>query len=414
MSEANPIAELIENLDVDSTPLQSLIKDELVNPGSIHIVVSILAGTGLAEKFYRENVPKLLSKFGLKEEDGYTTHVTTSATTITELAQGVFAEQALKGKILIIVLSGDGGIIDLLNGLASAAQKEGYTPPCVAILPFGTANALAHSSRIASDDTFGVRTLCHGSPKPLPIFRVQFSPGARLITDEGRQLEELPISFSARPLHPLALHSTRSAGHVGNPELYGAVVCSWGFHAAIVADSDTAEFRKHGIERFKMAANEAIHPSDGGGPHQYAGEVYFQQNGRWEKIPREKHGYVLATMVSNLEEKFTISPASKPLDGTLRLVHFGPMGGDEVMRVMMQAYAGGKHVEEEAVGYEEIDGLWIDFEEGQGDEDDDNYDNGQRWRRVCVDGKIVAIPKRGWICMRKDPTVVMEILVPAA
>jgi hypothetical protein len=115
--------------------------------------------------------------------------------------------------------------------------------------------------------------------------------------------------------------------------------------------------------------------------------------------------YVLATLVSNLEKTFTISPSSKPLDGQLRLVHFGPMpSGKEVMGVMGQAYQGGKHVADPAVGYEDIEGLRIDFE---GKEEDG------RWRRICVDGKIVRVDKDGWIELRKEPRHVLDVICDA-
>lgn len=231
----------------------------------------------------------------------------------------------------------------------------------------------------------------------------RFSSGAKLFADEARKKVEPPLSESLLVSGPDGL--TESGQRL--PQLYGAVVCSWGFHAAIVADSDTAEFRKHGIDRFKMAANEALYPSDGKGPHQYAGDVYYKKNGEWIKIPRDRHGYVLATTVSNLEKTFTISPASQPLDGSLRLVHFGPLPGDTVMSIMTQAYNGGKHVEADEVGYEDIDGLWLSLKE-----DGDEHSDGERWRRICVDGKIVAVEKGGWILVEKDLTPVLELIIP--
>ena len=53
-------------------------------------------------------------------------------------------------------------------------------------------------------------------------------------------------------------------------------------------------------------------------------------------MDRREHMYVLATMVSNLQEKLRISPLSKPLDGQMRLLHFGPMDAAGVMRVMRE------------------------------------------------------------------------------
>jgi hypothetical protein len=72
------------------------------------------------------------------------------------------------------------------------------------------------------------------------------------------------------------------------------------------------------------------------------------------------------------------------------LVHFGPTTGDEAMRIMGLAYQGGKHVEDEKVRYEKVEGLRIEMRE----ED-------ERWRRVCVDGKIVRVEEGGWVEVRK-------------
>jgi hypothetical protein len=164
-------------------------------------------------------------------------------------------------------------------------------------------------------------------------------------------------------------------------------------HASLVGDSDTAEYRKHGVERFKMAAKEALYPADGSPPHPYKGKISILKEGaQWTTIPEEEHMYVLATMVSHLEQPFCISPASKPLDGTMHLVHFGPRSGDEVMGIMGKAYQGGLHVQEADVRYESIDGLRIEFE---------GREHHGRWRRICVDGKIVRVEKDGWVEVKR-------------
>jgi hypothetical protein len=103
--------------------------------------------------------------------------------------------------------------------------------------------------------------------------------------------------------------------------------------------------------------------------------------------------YVLATLVSNLERTFRISPASQPLQPQLRVVHFGPVGGEEAMRVMGLAYQGGKHVDEEAVGYEAVRGLRIEFQ---------GLEKEGKWRRICVDGKIVRVEGDGWVEVRLE------------
>ncbi len=122
-------------------------------------------------------------------------------------------------------------------------DNSGYVNPILALVPLGTGNALFHSlhkqSSISTSDSANslyiqaLHTLLHGSPRPLPIFRATFSPGARLLTNEGQ---------TATPL----THNT----------LFGAIVASYGLHATLVADSDTPEYRKHGAARFGLIAKD--------------------------------------------------------------------------------------------------------------------------------------------------------------
>jgi hypothetical protein len=83
----------------------------------------------------------------------------------------------------------------------------------------------------------------------------------------------------------------------------------------------------------------------------------------------------------------------------MRFLRFGPLSGDEAMRLMMLAYQGGKHIEDELVTYEEIERLRIDFREDL-----------ERWRRVCIDGKIVAVGQGGWMELAKEPRHLLNIL----
>jgi diacylglycerol kinase family enzyme len=240
-----------------------------------------------------------------------------------------------------------------------------YAKPILSQLPLGTGNALFHSLHkpfsIPSIYIQGLRTLLYGAPKPLPIFYAKFSPGSRLLTNEGQ---------TATPL--------------ANGTLYGAVVASYGLHATLVADSDTTDYRKHGDKRFGLVANDLLFPEDGSKPHAYKAEVLLDG----KVIERKEHGYVLASLVSNLEKTFTISPASEPMDGKLRVVHFGALDGEATMEVMKAAYASGKHVESSDVEYEKVDAHRIEFKE-EGED--------WKWRRCCVDGLIVGVEKGGWM-----------------
>ncbi|KAK3076147.1 hypothetical protein LTS18_013802, partial [Coniosporium uncinatum] len=183
----------------------------------------------------------------------------------------------------IILLSGDGGIVDAVNVLMFS-RSSSYAPPIISLLPFGTGNALAHSSGITQDSTFGLSTLARGKPQRLPLLKATFSPGARLLEDEGTTAETLPHSMSS---------TTPEGRQTIVPSIYGAVVASWGLHAALVADSDTSEYRKHGVERFQMAAKENLYPPNGSLPHEYRATVSVLRTPAanageevWEPIPR--------------------------------------------------------------------------------------------------------------------------------
>lgn len=354
-----------------------------------HIVVSTLSGTGLAPSFYSSVLQPLLTILNLREHKHYVVHYTRSARTVIELTENVFLPQANEGvSQRIILLSGDGGVVDVVNGMMSKRHTTLYNEPRIILIPMGTGNALAHSTSITRDNTWGLSTLARGKPEHLPLVKAMFSPGARLLVNEGNGEEEIPIETVD-----------------GNPVLFGAVVCSWGLHAALVADSDTTEYRKYGLQRFKMAVKENLFPSDGSTSHAYRAKLSLlkrdaDDDEKWAPVERDAHSYVLAALVSNLEKTFVISPKSKPLDGQLRVVHFGRMSGEEVMRIMRLAYQNGKHIEEKEVGYEDVEGIGIEF---AGTEKDG------RWRRICVDGKIVRVEEDGWVEVTKGTSKVLQL-----
>lgn len=351
----------------------------------LHVIVSIKSGTGNAAALSERALLPLLNTLS-ENSERYNVHNTTSEESVIELAKTIILPAANDGnEQLIIILSGDGGVIDVLNSMYSQSRSSQYRRPTIALLPMGTGNALANSSGILQDKTSGLRSLCKGRPHELPVFRATFSPGARHLVNEAQDEAKLQLVD-------------------GQPTVYGAVVCSWGLHAALVADSDTTEYRKFGAERFKMAAKENLFPADNSLPHAYRGTVSIMRSGQstsepWKAIDRSEHGYVLATLVSNLEAGFTISPSSKPLDGVLRVVHFRHISGNDAMQVMGKAYQGGKHVEDSLVGYEAVTGLRIEFNEDEA-----------RWRRVCIDGKIVRVEKGGWVEARTDTESIISLL----
>jgi diacylglycerol kinase family enzyme len=337
---------------------------------SVHVLISVLSGSHGAEDFFNTNIKP--------ELDGihpvYNVTLTKSPSTITEYTKSTIYPAALAGEPqTIILLSGDGGISDIVDTLhsciiISGTTAKSYTPPNIALLPLGTGNALAHSTNLGDLKHAATRVFA-GTPRAIPTFSVSFSPGAQLLSNEGQT--RTPITD---PLH-------------------GCVVFSWGLHASLVHISDTPANRVHGAARFKMAAQALLKD-----PHAYRGRVSLLQGptgGRkvWNVLnhaedEEDRHSYVLATLVSRLEEGFVISPETTPLSCNLRVVAMPLMTGAELGRLLGLAYQGGKHVGEKGVRYEEVDGVRIEMQEGEGQGE---------WRVVCVDGKIVEVAEGGWV-----------------
>ena len=354
---------------------------------NLHIIISAQSGTGKAQHYFDNFLKKELDLVKI-EASSYQLHVTESESSIEEFTESIVLPRANKGiDQTIILLSGDGGVSDVVNVLLMSMQSEAYVKPVIGLIPLGTGNALAHSLGISLGTTKDRRTLLEGVPRNLPTLRAAFSPGSMLITNLGKTKE--PLLTSDR----------------GFSSLYGAVVCSWALHASLAADSDTAEYRKYGSERFQMVAKELLAPSDGSSSHVYRAKItLFTNNPQGESseiIEGHDHMYLLVTLVSNLEEKLVISPLSRPLDGQLRLLHFGPLSSGEVMEIFELAYQGGQHVKNQAVLYHDIEKIRIDFEESEG-----------RWRRVCLDGKIVEVNEGGWVEISRERRDLVDIIAP--
>ena len=353
---------------------------------NVHIVISTNSGIGEARQFYDDVLKKALDFLDF-DSSSYSLHTTESEKSILNLSRIIFLARANEGVAqTILLLSGDGGVVDIVNVLLSSQRSHRYVKPVIGLLVLGTGNALANSTGLNRGSTKGLRTVLKGKPHSLPTFAATFSPGSEFLVDEGRSTEPLP-----------SLEREHGVVH-------GAVVCSWALHASLVANSDTTEYRKYGRDRFQMAAQELLVPSDGSASHPYQGKITLfrkDQEGHEDSVMlnRHEHMYILASLVSNLEETFTISPRSKPLDGQLRLVHFGGMASTDVMRLMGLAAQGGLHIEDDSVSYDDIDGMRIDFEE----KDD-------RWRKICIDGKIVQVNEGGWVEVRTGQSDVLDII----
>ncbi|KAI0012946.1 ATP-NAD kinase-like domain-containing protein [Xylariaceae sp. FL0662B] len=411
----------VQTVDVPQSLLdQFLIQDipEHLQSGQsrqIHVVVSTGSGTGLASNFYDSVLRPLLESLGFSVSEAgtgantFSLIITQNAESIRDFARNLGHDNRDGSKDstqhTIILLSGDGGVIEILNGKAPADSSETKPHlPLIAMLPLGTGNALFHSLHKSVETGKGLpapsslvqalRTLFTGRAAPLPSFKADFPPGSRTITytSAGK-----PGADSASDLD----------GHADAVSyLYGAIVASYGFHSQLVWESDTPEYRKYGAKRFGMIAEQLLKES-----HAYKAvvELVGKDDSRTQKLDRNRHAYILATMVSNLEKTFAISPASRPFDGKLRLVHFGAVSGAKTMEIMMKAYDGGKHVDmqwtgadgkEERVGYEEAGEIRIT-----------TLEEDARWRKVCIDGTIVELPQDGCMTVRTEEKAHLQVLV---
>ncbi|RJE20188.1 Diacylglycerol kinase catalytic domain protein [Aspergillus sclerotialis] len=357
---------------------------------NVHVVISTASGTGKGKNVFHNVLQPFLSHLKL---DNYKLHETQSPNTISELANSTFLPCARTGIPQTIVLfSGDGGLVDIVNAFHTSTDMV-LAPPNIALIPTGTGNAMASSIGLLRHPNSTLVALLQGKPVLLPTFVANFSPGAQQVISEGQNVSALNNKFATGSQSPV---------------VYGAVVASWGLHATLVADSDTAEYRKFGNERFKMAAKELLYPSNGSETHRYNGVIDLV---KWDELEKKQyvetmkhteHMYMLATLVSRLEKDFVISPNSLPLDGRLKLVHFAPMPPEEVTELLGLAYQSGQHAYEAPVTYEDIEGFRITFQE-----------ENEKWRRVCVDGRIITVEENGWMEVRKETRSLLNVITCA-
>lgn len=365
---------------------------------SLDVIISSKSGTGQSQKFYDTVLQPLLGALGLRGEGSsagadspasgkvYQVTVTKDADSVKEFSRERWGRdgQSAGGSGTVILLSGDGGIVDLLNG---SAQPTGPGPlPTIALIPLGTGNATFHSLHkphyaapnqpAPSHLVLALQALLKGRASPLPTFEALFTSGSRLV-EEKKESTEPPAPVS---------------------QLTGAIVASYGFHSQLVWESDTPAYRQHGDRRFGMVAQELLKEG-----HAYAASVETSSSSSSALSSTTRFNYILATMVSNLEKTFTISPESRPLDGQLRLVHFGDVGGQKTMEIMMAAYNNGAHVGIEGVGYEAVEFVKVT-----------THEEDARWRKVCIDGTIVEIPQGGSMTVKKSAEPRLQVLVLGA
>ena len=90
----------------------------------LYVFISTLSGTGLAPQFFKDVLEPLLRVIGLSKSD-YGVVRTQNADSVKAFARSGLLPQANKGKKqTVLMLSGDGGIIDTINGLLEGGVRS--------------------------------------------------------------------------------------------------------------------------------------------------------------------------------------------------------------------------------------------------------------------------------------------------
>jgi hypothetical protein len=93
---------------------------------SIYVIISTRSGTGLALDFFNELLHPVLRAIGLADSR-YNVMQTENAESVKEFARSILLDNANKGrKQTALMLSGDGGIVDSINGLLESEDQPGY------------------------------------------------------------------------------------------------------------------------------------------------------------------------------------------------------------------------------------------------------------------------------------------------
>lgn len=256
--------------------------------------------------------------------------------------------------LTVVLISGDTSVNEFINGLSEVGKT---TPLKLFIIPSGTGNSLALSIGIENE-----------------LQAIQ-----KLITYDDNHVSPLNLYEVRFPDHSKLLSQDKEVGEINGP-LKFLVVISWAFHASLVADSDTPELRKHGIDRFKLAAFNNLSQVQ-----KYEGEVKFG-----DKQLTGPFAYFVVTSSKRFEPTFEISPKGDIFENSLYLVLFNTdeedKEGEYIMEIMGQVYAQGSHVENPKVIYEKVvEGQEILLKTKNADS--------VRKRRFCLDGSIIALPE---------------------
>ena len=115
----------------------------------LYVLISTLSGTGLAPDFFEEVLHPLFRAIGLTDSR-YNIVRTKSDESVKKFALSVLSANANKGKKQsVVMLSGDGGIVDSINGLLESGTRSKYNQSSrnsLCLLIFSLVTTLSQSS----------------------------------------------------------------------------------------------------------------------------------------------------------------------------------------------------------------------------------------------------------------------------
>lgn len=286
---------------------------------------------------------------------------TTSASSILEFANSL---SDISDPLCIVIISGDTSINELLNSLQGTKLDILFY-----VIPAGTGNALALSLNIENETDALLRFI--------------------LGTEDD--VHDLQVYEAIMPPETKKLQPDGSQERLSNSSVLFTVVFSWAFHASLVADSDTEEMRKLGIERFKKAAHDNLER-----PQVYHGLVALTNKGTESWSNLGPFAYLTVTPAQRFEPTFQILPQGNILDDRLFLVAFNSKDDPSyILDIMNEVYDSGKHVHNSEVIYRPV-------EPGTSLRLAISPQNTPSDLRFCIDGAIFVLP---------DSQAIREIIV---
>lgn len=267
----------------------------------------------------------------------FTYYKTSSPDSIQEIANTI--DHNISKQYLILFISGDTTIFELINFVYSKYQNNLSEIPQITVQPFphGTGNALSISMG-ATNDLLAIEKLFEFNKTHLPLY-------------------QLSSNTNLNPVNPILKH-------LQNKNLLFMIVSSWCLHSTLVYESDKPELRNnYGSERFRIAANKILKENPvfkaklkflpDGKPYTYNEKTkswtFDNSNENFSKL-----SYLVVAGVSNFEKTFKISPDSKISSDELHLITIPYLPSDTTISLMDDAYNNGVHVRNPLVGYETI------------------------------------------------------------